>query len=266
MFQDPQMMQKVSALSLRASPLLRSLLRVFILCNLPTSQLSANPKTAAFLNDAAFKLKLQQMQTNPQLAATAFQDPRMIQVMGVLMGVDLNAFERPEGSNFDPSNPGASAPPPPPAASSSSSSKPTASSSSSNESKPTPSSSAPPPKKSEPTPAPEPMEVDDEDSKAKAEAEKLKKQGNEVYKARKFEEAVELYEKAWETWPKDVSFLTNLAAVFFEQGEYDKAISTCEKAVEEGRELRADWKMIAKSVFFCTISVIPCFELGALDR
>lgn len=117
------------------------------------------------------------------------------------MGVDLNAFERPEGSNFDPSNPGASAPP---AASAASSSTPAAS-----ESAPKATPSPPPPTKKA-APEPEPMEVD-EDATAKAEAESLKKQGNETYKARKFDEAIKLYEKAWETWPKDISYLTNLA-------------------------------------------------------
>ncbi|KAL7412013.1 putative Hsp90 cochaperone [Mrakia frigida] len=192
------------------------------------AKLAANPKTAPLLADSAFRLKLQQMQSNPQLGADAFQDPRMIQVIGVLMGVDLNAFERPEGSSdsFDPRNPEASAPAPAPAAAAASSSTPSA--------------------KVEEEEEAEPMEVDDEAGK-KAEAEALKKQGNESYKARKFEEAIEFYEKAWSTWPKDISFLTNLAAVFFEQGEFDKAIETCDKAVEEGRELRADYKMVAKA-------------------
>ena len=142
------------------------------------------------------------------------------------MGVDLNAFERPEGADFDPKDPGASAPPPPAPAASSSKPKET-------------------PKPKEPEPEAEPMEVD-EDAGKKAESESEKKKGNEAYKARKFEEAIGFYENAWTLYPKDISYLTNLAAVFFEQGEYDKAIETCAKAVEEGRELRADYKMVAK--------------------
>lgn len=37
-----------------------------------------------------------------------------------------------------------------------------------------------------------------------------------------------------------------MAAVYFEQGDYQKTIETCEKAVEEARELRADYKVLAK--------------------
>lgn len=125
--------------------------------------------------------------------------------MGVLMGIDLNAFERPEGADFDPSNPDASAPPPAasstPAASSSAPPPPTASTS-----KPAPATKVPEPKEEEA----EPMEVDD-DASHKAESLELKSKGNAAYKSRQFEEAIELYEKAWETWPKDISYLTNLA-------------------------------------------------------
>jgi stress-induced-phosphoprotein 1 len=35
--------------------------------------------------------------------------------------------------------------------------------------------------------------------------------------------------------------------VHFEAGDYDKTIETCEKAVDEGRSLRADFKLIAKA-------------------
>ncbi|KAA8575813.1 hypothetical protein EYC84_004905 [Monilinia fructicola] len=41
--------------------------------------------------------------------------------------------------------------------------------------------------------------------------------------------------------------LTTLVLRTFEKGEYEEAIKACEKAVEEGREIYADFKMIAKS-------------------
>lgn len=36
-------------------------------------------------------------------------------------------------------------------------------------------------------------------------------------------------------------------AVQFEQGKFDECIATCEKAIEEGRPLRADYKLVAKA-------------------
>jgi len=44
-----------------------------------------------------------------------------------------------------------------------------------------------------------------------------------------------------------VPILTGPPAAYFEQGDYDKAIEVCEKAVEEGRSIRADYKVIAKA-------------------
>ena len=38
----------------------------------------------------------------------------------------------------------------------------------------------------------------------------------------------------------------SILAVYFEQGEYDKAIAECHEAVEIGRENRADFQLIAK--------------------
>ncbi|KDN68297.1 putative DEAD/DEAH box helicase [Colletotrichum sublineola] len=46
---------------------------------------------------------------------------------------------------------------------------------------------------------------------------------------------------------KDITYLNNLGAAYFEKGDYDKAIEACTKAVEEGREIYADFKLIAKS-------------------
>lgn len=52
--------------------------------------------------------------------------------------------------------------------------------------------------------------MDDEDAKAKKEAEAEKKLGSDAYKVRDFGKAATHFEKAWELWPKDITFLTNL--------------------------------------------------------
>jgi tetratricopeptide (TPR) repeat protein len=126
------------------------------------------------------------------------QDPRMIDVLGVLMGIDMQGYSRPEGSDELP--PGLSTEhkdPPPPKSPTPPSYKPTPSA--------TPASAPPPP-----TEDVEMAEEDEEEAKLKKEAEALKKAGTEAYKKRDFDEAIKSYEKAWELWPKDVTFLTNL--------------------------------------------------------
>jgi len=51
---------------------------------------------------------------------------------------------------------------------------------------------------------------DIEEAKAKKAAEEAKKAGGEAYKQKNFAEAASLYQKAWDLWPKDVTYLTNL--------------------------------------------------------
>jgi len=84
------------------------------------------------------------------------------------------------------------------------------------------------------------------DPELKAQAENLKNEGNTLYKSRDFSGAIAAYEKAFSLNP-DTVYLNNLAAVYLEQGEFDQCIKTCERAVEEGRERRVDYKVIAKS-------------------
>lgn len=115
------------------------------------------------------------------------------------MGIDMQGFERPEGSNELP--PGV-VPMSPPSASS-----------------PSPSSSsatkaAPPPPKV-PEPKDEPMEEveETEEDKQKKEALELKAKGSELYRKREFAPAAENFQKAWDLWPQDITFLTNLAGV-----------------------------------------------------
>ena len=58
-------------------------------------------------------------------------------------------------------------------------------------------------------------EEEDEDAiaekKAKESALAEKNKGNAAYKERKFDLAIAAFEKAWDLWPKDVTFLTNLS-------------------------------------------------------
>jgi stress-induced-phosphoprotein 1 len=84
-----------------------------------------------------------------------------------------------------------------------------------------------------------------------------KRCGAEAYKARDFGKAITHFTKAMELYEKDLSFVTNRAAVYFEQGDYDAAIKDCELAVERGRQYRADFKMIAKcaSTWFLQITL-----------
>ena len=49
------------------------------------------------------------------------------------------------------------------------------------------------------------------EEKAKKEAELEKQVGAAAYKARDFPKAAEAFQKAWDTYPKDITFLTNLS-------------------------------------------------------
>lgn len=198
-------------------------------------KLMNNPKTSGYFADPAFIAKIQAIQTNPQNTQDLFSDPRMIQVLGVLMGIDMQM-----GGPGD--IPGAAA----------------ASSSSAREAEEdvempdlTPADSKPQ-YKPEPAKAPEPEpepEVDEEElakKKAKEEADKEKALGTENYKKRNFDEAIKHYSKAWELH-KDITYLNNLGAAYFEKGDYQACVDTCTKAIDEGRQIYADFKMIAKS-------------------
>ena len=201
MFNDPQMYQK----------------------------LARNPKTAPLLADTAFMAKLERLKQNPSSLGEEMGDPRFLQVMSVLLGIDMS-FMNPEdaakGAPGAKSNDEEEDIPMPDAR---------------------PSSTAPAPKRErEPSPEPEP---EDEEAlakqKAKEEADAEKKLGTECYKKRQFDQAIEHYGKAWEIH-KDITYLTNLSAAQFEKGDYQAAIEACQKAIEEGREVLADFKIIAK--------------------
>ncbi len=73
-----------------------------------------------------------------------------------------------------------------------------------------------------------------------------KELGNLAYKDKDFARAHLHYDKAIQLDPTNVTYMTNKAAAFFEEGKFDDCIQICEKAVEIGRENHADYKLIAK--------------------
>eukprot|EP00026_Physarum_polycephalum_P006392 Phypoly_transcript_06434.p1 GENE.Phypoly_transcript_06434~~Phypoly_transcript_06434.p1 ORF type:complete len:563 (+),score=170.17 Phypoly_transcript_06434:47-1690(+) len=104
--------------------------------------------------------------------------------------------------------------------------------------------STPPPEKKEPEKPKEP-EKELPENKKQALAEKEK--GTAAYKKKDFETALAHYSKAQELDPDDISYQTNKAAVYFEQAKYDEAIKECEQAIEHGRKIYADYKLIARA-------------------
>lgn len=107
---------------------------------------------------------------------------------------------------------------------------------------PAPEKPAPKPKKEEP-PAPSYEDLPENRRLALQE----KDLGNECYKKKEFDSALAHYNNAIEHDSTDITFYTNMAAVYSEQKEYEKCIKECEKAIEIGRENRADFKLIAKA-------------------
>lgn len=72
-------------------------------------------------------------------------------------------------------------------------------------------------------------EEDDEEAKAKKEAEAAKKTGSEAYKKREFDVAAASFQKAWDLWPKDITFLTNLGggSLFFLSLSTSRRLTSC---------------------------------------
>ncbi|KAG0040193.1 Hsp90 cochaperone [Podila clonocystis] len=184
------------------------------------TKMAANPKLAPLLAQADLVEKIKSIQANPNALNQHMQDPRIMSLLMGLMGLDARGPEdMASAMDQDPSPP---------------TSPPTSQ-----------------PKKEEEKPKVEEIkeeEMPSEEELNKKEALKIKDLGNASYKARKFEEALEHYTKAWELDSTNVSILTNKAAVYFEMGNFDECIKTCEEAIEVGREHRADYKLIAKAL------------------
>lgn len=170
------------------------------------AKLANNPRTKPYLDDQEFVNKLKQAAQNPMSVLSGAQnDPRLMEAIGVMLGIDN--LQGPAGQGQPEEQPQRAASPPPQ------------------------------PKKE---PTPEPVSTE------KQQADEEKAKGNTAYKSRQFDEAIAHYNNAWDLC-KDITYLNNRSAAEYEKGDYDAAIATCQQAISEGREMRADYKLVAKA-------------------
>ncbi|PIA50108.1 hypothetical protein AQUCO_01300684v1 [Aquilegia coerulea] len=189
------------------------------------AKLTADPTTRGYLQQPDFVRMIQDLQRNPNNFNLYLKDQRMMNALGVLLNITMRS-----GAGNDEEMPPMD--------------------------RDMPEMEVEQPKKEvpvkkQPEPEPEPMDIPDEEKEAKerkAHAQKEKELGNAAYKKKDFDTAIEHYSKAIELDDTDISFITNRAAVYLEMGKYEECIKDCDKAVERGRELRADFKMVARAL------------------
>jgi len=94
-----------------------------------------------------------------------------------------------------------------------------------------------------------------------AEAKKL--EGNQFYKKKDFEKAIELYSAAIELNPDDIIFYSNIAAVYMEMKDFDRAIEYCDEGIERSKGQAYDYVKLAKVI---ARKASCLFNKGMLDE
>jgi len=204
-----------------------------------------NPKTRPYLNDKDFMAKIQKLQTDPNSLVELLGDPRIMEVLGMsLGGSGMGDDEMDEDREEQERKP-----------------------------------QAPPPSSNSGAPKVDLMVEDSEDEEEEDDIEdmndedrvereaakvaerkrkedqsaatKCKERGNELYKAKKFDEAVAAYNEAIALDPTNMTFVNNKAAVYFTSKKWDECIEACLHAVEIGKANRAPYEDRAKAYTRC---------------
>ncbi len=173
------------------------------------TKMAAHPKYSKWLADPDLMQKIKSVQQNSSSMNEVFQDQRLTELWGWLMGIDTTRDVRGEGDDDIQMGEAVNG---------------AKSGSTSN-----------PPKPAEPL-----------DPKLK-DALKAKERGNAHYKKKEFDEAIACYDEAIVLDPTNMAYLNNKAAAHLERGDTDGCIALCKEAIEVGRSHRADYQDIAKS-------------------
>ena len=97
----------------------------------------------------------------------------------------------------------------------------------------------------------------------KREAEAIKAQGNEYYKKREFDQALEYYQQAIDRCPEELTYYSNKAACFFEMKKFDDCIQACDDGAEAVKGKSYDYVKLAKSM---ARKANALFKLGRFDE
>jgi len=172
------------------------------------AKLAGHPKFGPKLADPTFMMKLQMAQKNPQMMMS---DPEMMEVLQAILG----SF----GGGGDDDIPA-------PASSTTHKRKET--------------------QKTEPEPEVEVSEEEKLERDVKKRSIAAKEKGNELYKEKKFTEALAAYDEAISIDPSNLMLLNNKAAVYIEMNECNTAIEICQSIFEKARSVKFSFEDRAK--------------------
>jgi len=196
-------------------------------------RIAMHPKLRTYLSDSSYMEKVNRL-SRGEMTEDLLGDPRMMETLQVLLGMPGGVGAGDNGGD------------------------------SSSTSADVPSSSASTKKDDEP------MQVDEVEQKGPEKEEKkqeekaaaapttevdekkqasldAKNRGNELYKKKKFDEALKAYDEAITHDDTNMTFYTNKAAVYLTMKKFDNAIEECEKGLEVGKANFAPFEDRAKA-------------------
>jgi stress-induced-phosphoprotein 1 len=178
------------------------------------------PEVAPHLNETDFIERLHEIQANPNLLSKYLQEDERIKKFVIF---SMDSLQDLFGANAGagPMDAEPTTPAPQPAAQA--------------------------PKAEPPKPA-EKKSDEPELTPEQKQAVALKEKGNDAYKNKRFDEALNFYSQAIELDPQNMLLYTNKAAVFFEMGKFEDCVAACQKSIEIAEEMRSvPFKNVARA-------------------
>eukprot|EP00792_Barthelona_sp_PAP020_P004446 TRINITY_DN2133_c0_g1_i1.p1 TRINITY_DN2133_c0_g1~~TRINITY_DN2133_c0_g1_i1.p1 ORF type:complete len:573 (-),score=168.88 TRINITY_DN2133_c0_g1_i1:1830-3518(-) len=180
------------------------------------ASLFSNPEIASIMQDPEVMQILMDVQTNPQNITKHLQNPKFQMAMQVLQPILSQQMGQMDPSQFGDSF----------------RAEPTDIPSTNTHSEPKVEPKVEPVTETEP----EPVRELTEEEKIKSRAEEIKNEGNQLYKQKRFDEAIAKYNEAAELDPTNPVYILNQASVYISAKDFDAALMACDQAQEVAKE------------------------------